>query len=220
MTLRRSVQDRWSWSGASQIMAWAPGVELASTVARFGRDDEIFREEDEATHVYKVLSGAVRLTRLLDDGRRHIASFHFAGEVFGLELGAEHRFSAEAVGVCQIARVRRTDVSACAETDKTTAHAMWRTLSDELMRAREQALLLGRMSAMERVTSFLRDMAKRGVRSDLVELPMSRTDIADYLGLTIETVSRTFTQLQKRGAIGLDGARCINLRPALQLAAA
>jgi CRP/FNR family nitrogen fixation transcriptional regulator len=207
-------------TGVTQVVEWAPGVALSSVVANYQRDAAIFAEQDEATHVYKVIAGAVRLTRLLDDGRRYVPSFHFAGDTFGLELGETHRFSAEAIGPCRVAKVLRSAIASSAARDNTAAREIQRALLKELERAQEHALLLGRMSAVERVTMFIREMAQRGRRNELVELPMSRTDIADHLGLTIETVSRTFTQLQKQGVIGLEGARSVNLRATTRLAAA
>ena len=204
-------------NAGGDLIALAPGVDLPGVVSSYDRDEEIFAEEEAATHVYKVLSGAVRVTRLLSDGRRHIAAFHLPGDIFGIEIGGTHGFTAEAISSCRIACVKRSVIAARAEANSAAIHGLWRVLAGQLRQAQEHCLLLGRMSAAERVSTFLRDMARRGAADGVVDLPMSRTDIADYLGLTIETVSRTLTLFQRQGVIGIEGARHIVLRnrPAL-----
>ncbi len=198
-----------------EVVSLATGVELPGVVQGFQRDEEIFAQESDASHLYKVVSGAVRITRLLSDGRRHIASFHFDGDVFGLEIGATHEFTAEAITPCRIACVKRSLVVAQADRSGVAVRELWRLIAEELRRVQEHSLLLGRMTAVERVTTFLRGMARRGGTQCVVDLPMSRLDIADYLGLTIETVSRTLTQLQRQGVIGIEGGRHIVLHQGL-----
>jgi CRP/FNR family nitrogen fixation transcriptional regulator len=195
-----------------QVVTLAPELRAPGVVRTFARDEEIFVQEGDASHIYKVLSGAVRVTSLLSDGRRLIVSFHFAGDVFGLEVGAAHSFTAEAITSCRIASVRRAANGAQSDANGVAISDLWNALSEELQRMQQHALLLGRMSAVERVTMFLREVAGRMGTLDVVELPMSRLDIADYLGLTIETVSRTLTQLHRDGDIDIEGKRHIVLR--------
>jgi CRP-like cAMP-binding protein len=188
--------------------AW--GIPAAPT--RYARNEEIFGEGDDADFVYRVKRGAVRLYRVLADGRRQIGAFHFAGDEFGFEMGAEHTFSAEAVCDCEVVAVPREAVYRKAEGDAGLSRQLWSRAIADLASARDHMLLLGRQTAMERVAAFLVEMADRNRAGATVTLPMSRQDIADYLGLTIETVSRTLTQLTDEGAIEIPTARTINLR--------
>ena len=200
------------------LIGLAPGVVAHGTIIPVARDAAVYAQEDEVTHVYKVVSGAVRVTRLLEDGRRHIVAFYFAGELFGLEAGDVHAFSAEAVVASRIAFVRRSAVATEAENSDSAIWAVWRLMAKELARAQDHALVLGRLSAAERVSAFLNDMAARTGFDNAIDLPMSRTDIADYLGLTIETVSRTLTQMEREGAIRFSGARHIDFQHGRRLA--
>jgi CRP/FNR family nitrogen fixation transcriptional regulator len=196
----------------------APGVALAAFTMRFERNEEIFAEEEEADFVYKVIAGAVRDVRILSDGRRQIGAFHLAGDVFGLECGETHLYSAEAVVDCEIALVRRSALDKAADQDGAAARKLWELTSRDLLRLQDHMLLLGRKSALERVASFLIGMSSRGAAGEAVELPMSRSDIADYLGLTIETVSRTLTQLERDHAISMPSSRHIVLHHRLAMA--
>jgi CRP/FNR family transcriptional regulator, nitrogen fixation regulation protein len=193
-------------------IALAPGVSVQGTVLPVARDAEIFSQEEEVAHVYKVISGAVRVTRLLADGRRHIVAFYFAGEIFGLEGGETRQFSAEAIVASRIACVRRAAITSEIEHNDSAHTAIWRLMATELAHAQDHALVLGRLTAEERVSAFLQDMAARAGGQGAIDLPMSRTDIADYLGLTIETVSRTLTHMERRGLIRFSGARRIQLQ--------
>ena len=179
---------------------------LVGLARRFGKDEEIYAEGDKATHYFKVISGVVRCCKILADGRRQIEAFHVAGELFGIERGDEHRFSAEAVGEATVVSLRRCSLEALAVNDQPLACQVVATALLNLERAQQHMILLGRKSAVEKVATFLLDMAER-VHKDAIELPMSRSDIADYLGLTIETVSRTLTQLERDGVIELPSAR-------------
>lgn len=194
--------------GAPDALATFPGA-----VSRYARNEEIFGEGDPAEFIYRIRSGTVRLSRILADGRRMIGSFVFAGDSFGIEAGDEHSFSAEAVSDCEIVATPRLVVFRRAESDHAFSHQLWQAAVSELAGARRHMLVLGCQSALERVSSFLLDMARRNASGDrIVTLPMSRQDIADYLGLTIETVSRTITQLTERGAIEVPSSRTIVLR--------
>ncbi len=187
-------------------------AEIQGAATRYARNEEIFGEGDEAEFVYRVKSGTVRLYRVLADGRRQIGAFHFAGDVFGLEAGAEHAFSAEAVTDCEMVATPRLTVFRRAEGDVDFSRLLWTRAVSELASARDHMLLLGRQTAMERVAAFLLEMASKSRAAGIVTLPMSRQDIADYLGLTIETVSRTLTLLTDQGTIEIPSSRTIRLR--------
>ncbi len=178
---------------------------------QFPRNAEIFGEGEEAEFVYQVVRGVVRTSTILSDGRRQICSFYLPGDVFGLEAGMMHEASAEAVGATSVMVVRRSTLFEAASRDPALAEKLWSATARELQNARKHLLLLVR-SAQERVASFLLEMAHRTHVSDTIELPMSRQDIADYLGLTIETVSRTLSNLETRSAIALPSARRVVLR--------
>ncbi|QQS12813.1 MAG: helix-turn-helix domain-containing protein [Rhodospirillales bacterium] len=171
----------------------------AGAPRHLSRDQEIYAEGDDATCFYKVLSGGVRTCKLLDDGRRQIDAFHLAGDIFGLEAGATHRFSAEAVGDAVVVAVRRDAASG----DPALAAEVLASAMRSLARARDHMLLLGRKSAREKVASFLLGITARASTDDHVDLPMSRVDIADHLGMTVETVSRTLTRFERDGVIEL-----------------
>jgi CRP/FNR family nitrogen fixation transcriptional regulator len=183
---------------------------LVGTTITFPKGAEIYGENEPADYVYRVLSGTVRSYRILSDGRRQIEGFHFSGDIFGLETGAEHSTSTEAVSPVTALIVRRSAVYAAAEQDKGIAIKLWKLMARELDRARNHSLLLMK-SAQERVAAFLLDMARFST-GNFVDLPMSRQDIADYLGLTIETVSRTISQFHQEQAIELPNSRRIVLR--------
>jgi CRP/FNR family transcriptional regulator, nitrogen fixation regulation protein len=180
---------------------------------KFGPNAEIFGEGEPAEYVYKVIKGAVRTYKILNDGRRQIGGFYLPGDIFGLEMGKEHQFSAEAINAATVLVVRRSAVVSLAERDCDAAREMWSFTAGELRRVQEHMLLLVK-SARQRVASFLLEMSNRLAATDAIELPMSRQDIADYLGLTIETVSRTMTQLVSSQTIVLASSRRIVLRNA------
>jgi CRP/FNR family transcriptional regulator, nitrogen fixation regulation protein len=168
----------------------------------FKKNAVIYGEGEPADHLYTVANGNVRICKLLADGRRQIFAFYLPGDTFGVETIAEHNFSAEAV----------TDVNIVAvKADSVVASQLLVLMGRELERAQRHVLLLAK-SAPERVAGFLLEMAGRIRPNDEVELPMSRQDIADYLGLTIETVSRTLTQLENEAAIALTTSKRIVLR--------
>jgi len=165
------------------------------------RDEEIYAEESAADFVYEVVEGTVRTCRLLSDGRRQIEDFYLPGDVFGLEAGLTRRATAEAVGTVTLKVIHRAALSELAMRDGDMARKLWTLTARDLRRTQDHVLMLGRRSATERVAGFLVDLADRTDSGDALDLPMSRQDIADYLGLTIETVSRTFTQLQSTGLV-------------------
>jgi CRP/FNR family nitrogen fixation transcriptional regulator len=197
--------------------AHAPGslaeiLDLMGASMPYARNVEIYGEGEPADYVYKVVRGAVRTYRLLNDGRRQIGAFYLPGDVFGLEIDDEHRFAAEAISDSTIVVVKRTAIVSLAERQCDVARELWTMTARELVQAQNLTLTLGRKNAQERVAAFLLEMAGRGAERGAVDLPMSRQDIADYLGLTIETVSRTLTQLENTAAIALPSSRRIVLR--------
>ena len=177
----------------------------------FVRNAEIYGEAEPADYVYKVVTGAVRTYRILSDGRRQIGAFYLPGDMFGLEAGDTHHFSAEAITNSTIRIVKRNALLSLAASEPARARELWTLIARELERMQDHAVLLIK-SAQERVASFLLELSQRLSASEIVELPMSRHDIADYLGLTIETVSRTLAQLEGEATIALPSARRIVLR--------
>jgi CRP/FNR family nitrogen fixation transcriptional regulator len=186
-------------------------IEMMGALMPFTRNSEIYGENEPADYLYKVVSGTVRTYKVLLDGRRQIGAFYLSGDIFGLEAGDTHSFSAEAISDCKILVIRRSAVTTLAARDNEVARLMWEVTARELGRVQAHNLLLIQ-SAQERVATFLLEMADRVFGNGAVELPMSRQDIADYLGLTIETVSRTLTQLEKNAAIEVPTSRRILLR--------
>jgi CRP/FNR family transcriptional regulator len=172
----------------------------------------IFGETDPADHVFNITEGAVKVYKLLADGRRAITGFLFPGDFLGLTHRESYAFSAEALSSTKLCRFPREKLERLLEDMPKLERRLLGLASHELAAAQDQMLLLGRKTAKERLASFLvllSNAARRhGRAGDPVDLPMSRSDIADYLGLTIETVSRTFTQLKREGTIQLlDGNR-------------
>jgi CRP/FNR family transcriptional regulator, nitrogen fixation regulation protein len=202
---------------AARTVAEAPAVhtffgspELVGSPLSFRRDAEIYGENEPADYVYKVLSGTVRVYKILQDGRRQIEGFYFAGDVFGVAFDDEHASSAEAVTNTNVVVVKRAALLAASARDRNVARQLWTHTGRELDHARRHAMLLVK-TAQERVASFLVAISERA-KGDAIELSMSRQDIADYLGLTIETVSRTLTQFQATSAIELPTSRRMILR--------
>jgi CRP/FNR family transcriptional regulator/CRP/FNR family nitrogen fixation transcriptional regulator len=161
------------------------GLEL-----RLARGECIFDEGQEALFYYRVVAGAVRTQRVLGDGRRLLEAFHLPDEVFGLELSSTRRLAAEAVVDTTVLAFERSTVEAMAARNIGVAQELRHLAADRLKRSIEQAFMLARMTATEKVTAFLVDMEARIRPDGDIALPMSWRDIADYLGLTPETVSR------------------------------
>ncbi len=168
------------------------------------KGEPLFGEGDEAEFFFQVVSGVIRSYKLLSDGRRQIDAFHLCGDIFGLEVGDEHRFSAEAVGDVSVVAYRRSRLTALIQDDPSFRDKIMTATLHSLERAQAHMLLLGRKTAEEKIATFLLDMAGRISKDDdHVELPMQRCDIADHLGLTIETVSRIFARFARSGLIRL-----------------
>lgn len=186
--------------------------ELLGTPFAYGREEEIYGEGEDAEFVYRVVGGAVRTYKVLSDGRCQITGFHLPGDLFGFEQGEEHRHSAEALSNTKVLIFRRRHIEHAAAHRAEVACQLWGMATNNLRHAQDHMLLLGRRSATERVAAFLMDVDERLGSTGAFELPMTRRDIADYLGLTIETVSRTLTQLEGEGALLRTGGRQVTLR--------
>lgn len=176
-------------------------------VRRFDRDTEIFAEGNAADAVYRVVEGTVRLYKLLPDGRRQVIGFLQAGDLMGLAMGGTYLYTAETVTSATVRRIPRTRFDALMDEQPALARKMMATMASELVAAQDQMLLLGRKTAVEKLASFLLTLGRRAANRTpgcrRIDLPMSRTDIADYLGLTTETVSRGFTKLKTSRLIRL-----------------
>ena len=170
--------------------------------------DTVVFEGDRAANAYSLTSGLLRLSKLLPDGRRQIAGFLFPGDFLGITMEEEHAFTAEAVAPSTLCRFPRNHFDSFVEKHPELERRLYAVAAHELAAARQQLVLLGRKTATERVASFLLMLASRCPShdgGDEVELPMSRTDIADYLGLRIETVSREISALKAARVIRLTG---------------
>src|SRR6201993_4302299 len=155
----------------------------------YKKGTEVYGEREPADYIYQVKTGAVRSYKLLSDGRRQIGAFHLAGDIFGLENGSEHRFTAEAIVDTTVRLIKRQSLEMVAESDAMVARNLLSMTTNNLQHAEDHMLLLGRKTSLERVAAFLLEMDKRLTPTGIIALPMSRRDIADYLGLTLETVS-------------------------------
>jgi CRP/FNR family nitrogen fixation transcriptional regulator len=191
---------------------------LVTTEYTYRKEEEIYGEDEPAEYVYQVIRGAVRSYKLLSDGRRQIGAFHLPGDVFGLESGTSHRLATEAIIDTTLRLVKRSSLEHAAQSDVRVARDMWSITAGELRHAENHMLLLGRKTAMERVATFLLEMDRRLATTGMIALPMCRRDIGDYLGLTLETVSRALSELQNEGVLGLSGARRVVLRKRDRLA--
>jgi CRP/FNR family transcriptional regulator len=191
-----------------------------------GSGETVFAQEEMTTSFYNLLDGVMRLYKLLPDGRRQIVGFALPGDFLGMAASARHGFSADAIGPVTICRFSRAAFARFVDGKPHLLRRINELAVRELSQARDHMVLLGRRSAEEKVATFLigwRDrLARLGGPNKMVALPMSRQDIADFLGLTIETVSRTFTKLEREGVIDiLPGGVCLkDLARAEALAAA
>jgi len=179
---------------------------LARPTIQFGPGAEIYAEGDLAGGLYQVASGVVRIYRLLSDGRRQICAFHTKGEVFGFETGAERHFFADAVTATSLRTLRPG-------SEAELSQELLKLALMSLNRAHDHLLTVGRNDAGGRMAAFLLEIADRqGTRdNDTISLPMARADIADYLGLTIETVSRVLTKFKEAHIIRLASTRQIDV---------
>jgi CRP/FNR family nitrogen fixation transcriptional regulator len=210
-TSKRPIVD-WRDFSSNTAALFTCAPEVFGTSFTYVRDEEIYGDGEDIQFIYKVVTGAVRTSKLLRDGRRQIGRFYLPGELLGLELGKLHYLTAEAVTDSRILLFPRRQIESLAQRNMDAARELWLMTASHLRHAEDHLLLLGRKTALERLAAFLIEMDARHGNNGFFELPMSRRDIADYLGLTLETVSRGFSELQKQRTLELDGARQVALR--------
>ena len=220
-TLRPPVTDwatDWPRGQASRLDDHTALARLKAAPGLVSLDSqqELFAQDDPIRHCYEVVSGCLRTVRLMEDGRRLVGGFLMPGALLGFEARALHDFAAQAGRATTLRSFSHTEIATMAAKDPGFGQFLWHHASDALRREHEHMLLLGRKTAMERVASFLRDMAVRAGQnaSGPIALPMCRTDIADHLGLTVETVSRTMTQLRRAWVIDILPGRIVILNRA------
>ena len=178
----------------------------------------LFHEGDPAELVFNLISGSAKLYKLLPDGRRQVTGFLFPGDFLGVAAGDEHAFTAETLEASEMCRFPRHRFEAFIEARPPMKRELYRMAMHELAAARQQMVLLGRKNAPERLASFLLLLLGRiGDAADRIALPMNRTDIADYLGLTKETVSRAFTAFKTGGMIRLLAGDVVEILDAARL---
>jgi len=200
----------------------AAALQSIGSVCQFSRNQTIFSDGDFATFSYKVVTGAVRLVKLMPDGRRHIAGFRLAGDLFGIEWTNEYDLSAEAITEVTAVRYARSHLERLSEERADVRKQITDRLRNDLRDAHEHLISLGCQSAKERVASFLQVLARRVETTEgaVVDLPMGRQDIADYLGLTIETVCRTLSDLKEARVIQIPNRHQIVVVSEIKLDAA
>ncbi len=202
-------------SGAVCLNADAAGdadiLRSLGTIQSLSRNGRIYAEGDETDAWYRIVSGTACLYRIMPDGRRQIGVFLLPGDFFGFEAGPTHRFAAEALGDTKVVRYPRNRLERIADKDPDFGRRLRDIACQRLDAAHDQLLLLGRKTALEKVASFLMEMIRHAPDSAFVHLDMSRGDIGDYLGLTLETVSRMFSQMKHLGAIALPAANAVRV---------
>ena len=167
-------------------------------------ETEVYAQGGASGTLYRIEFGAVRIYRLLADGRRQVVAFHIAGETFGFEGGKVRSFFAECVGSTGLTTVE-------IDRDGRYSAELMELALKEMVRAQEHLLVVGKQCALEKLAVFLADLADRQGGLDCIDIPMTRTDIGDYLGMTIETVSRNFSKLRSEGVLRLRSSRSIEI---------
>jgi len=183
----------------------------AVAVETLAPEGALYREGDSVRRWFRLLGGTVRIVRGLADGRRHVAEFVFPGQIFGIEPGPRRLFAAEAVEPATVLAYPLDAIEQRMAQDHLARRAVRQLLAEHLVAAQLRAVTLGSFDGAERVAGFLAAMARRHPTGRIAVLAMNRTDIADHLGLTVETLSRLLTALRRRGAIRLDGANRIEI---------
>ena len=184
---------------------------MMGTLVSFQRGAHFYGESDPAEYLYRLATGMARGYRMTSEGRRQVVAFYMPGDLFGFELGGDHSFSVEAVCNAKVRMIRLSALSAIEPLEGGLAEMLRISLARELRRNQDHIRRLGQ-TAQERVASFLLEIAQRIPNNGTIDLLMSRQDIADYLGLTIETISRTLTHITRIGAIAILRARRVTIR--------
>ena len=207
-TMPITQQTRSALGGAARPPAAPDAIDL---LEQFGstmsvrRDHEIHGQGDAAEYCCRILTGCVRMVKLMEDGRRQVAEFLFPGDFLGLDDLGTHDFAAEAVTDVTLRRYPRRMVEALADSHAALARRLRSLALANLRDAHDRMVLLGRKTAVEKIASFVLEMERRGMAPGckVAEVPMSRTDVADHLGLTVETVCRVLALLKREGTVAL-----------------
>ncbi len=208
----RRLRHREDCRRASAINHLHRAFEREGFIRSYRRNSRVYSEGERADVAYKIITGGVRAYRLLANGKRQIVAFYLPGDVFGLETGNKHTQFAESIASSMVLVVKRKLILELAGRDHIVANELRDIAWSDLRRSQDHVVLLLFKSAQGRVASFLLDIAHRVRDMGSVELPMWRHDIADYLGLTIETVSRTLMIFQRASAISIPASRQIEIR--------
>jgi CRP/FNR family transcriptional regulator len=194
----------------------------AGTARTYEAKEHLFREGDHASHVYKVEAGHVCIYRMMPDGRRQVIDFAYPGDVVGLGALGDHAANAQATTKTRVRCLPASTLREVAKSDARLGLKLYEALSRELLAARELLFTVSQRTATERLAAFLLALSRRNERRGEnpleIVLPMTRSDIADFLGLTIETVSRTFTKLRGEGLIDIEQCVLVTIRDAGALA--
>ena len=204
-----------AWDVETETANLVTLIQAAGQPVSIKRGLALFSAGDSADSVFVIVSGLVRTSMMLSDGRRQIIGFHEPGDVLGVTLAEQHLLSAEAVSATQLLTVSRIWLQGVLGVQPRLCLSLIPLASRSMDAARRHLMLLGRMTARERLCTFLLERLKG--EAGVIELPMSRSDIADYLGLTIETVSRTLTQLRSEGVIQAAAAREVEVADRMRL---
>ncbi len=180
-------------------------LEQFGTTVAVQREHEIHGQGDSVDYCWRILSGCVRTVKLMEDGRRQVADFLFAGDLLGLDDLGTHNFAAEAVTDVKLRRYPRRMVEALADSHAALARRLRSLALTNLRHAHERMVMLGRKTAVEKIASFVLEMDRRVTAPgrSVIEVPMSRTDVADHLGLTVETVCRILAHMKREGVVVL-----------------
>jgi CRP/FNR family transcriptional regulator len=186
-----------------------------ASLRRVEAKEFVFAEGDPTTHIFQVETGAVALYKVLGDGRRQVVGFAYPGDLIGLGAEGEHVMNAQAIKPTRLRCLPVASLNQIARSDPRLGFKLYEALARELAATRDLLLTTGQRSATERVVSFLLAFSRRNERNAqdpcMFDLPMTRADIADFLGLTIETVSRTFTKLKVQGLIELPQSSTVHI---------
>jgi CRP/FNR family nitrogen fixation transcriptional regulator len=195
----------------AQDLQPASGLLAAGPVRHFAANAAIYCAGDAADALLKVVCGVVRTQRFLHDGRRQIDAFYSSGALFGFERGASYTLSAEAVSGCTLVSYSHKGLAILATNNQALTRQLYNYTLDGLVRAQAHARLLAQGAAIAKLAGFLIECSELSADENLITFVMARHDIADYLGITVETVSRTLTELRKASFIELISAREIRL---------
>lgn len=195
----------------------AAGLPICASVRRFKAGETIYVESDDARYCYQLISGVAKEFNTLEDGRRQVADFYNTGDLFGLSETRAQLHTAEAITDCTLRCYPRDTFMQTIAASPELSKFFLDTLMSRLHRARERMIMIGRMTAIERVVSFLLRLKEDQNGAREITIAMSRQDIADHLGLTIETVCRTLTELKKQGVIAMPSARLFSIIDAAQM---